>query len=211
MIYTGYDLGYRDSIIEKFMVSSNLKKVVINEFNSGIKQRLNNFSFGHKNWIFIPEVFHYYLYNLDNGETFNQTVWFRENKQNYKDSNVGNYFTNKIHFSINRKSCVIFDLTKKVKQVIKPKELLGDIYWAYILNSKIIRFFFNFQNKTALYNLESNEFYNIEPIITSIKNIKLLHTKSYEVKEGKHITNFIIVKHELENEYFDFIEKTNNE
>lgn len=207
LVYTGYELGYRDSIVEKFKVISNLKKTIVSEFNSSIKHRLNSFSFAYKNWIFIPEVFHYYLYDLENEEIFNQTVWFRENKHNYQDSNIGNYFAGNNHFSINRKSFVVFDLIKEEKQVIKPKDLLGEISWAYMLNSMTIRFFFNSENRTALFNITDGRFYSIKPIVVNKKTIKLIHTKKYAENEGNHITNFKVVIDDMANEYFQFTEK----
>jgi hypothetical protein len=207
LVYTGYETGYRDSIVEKFKVISNLKKTIVSEFNSSIKHRLNSFSFAHEKWIFIPEVFHYYLYDIENEEIFNQTVWFRENKHNYQDSNIGNYFTGNNHFSINRKSFVVFDLIKEEKQIIKPKDLLGEISWAYMLDSMTIRFFFNSENRTALFNITDGTFYSIKPIVAGKEKIKLIHTKKYTKNEGNHITNFKVVIDDIANEHFQFTEK----
>lgn len=206
LTYCGFDLCYRDSLIDRFKVITDSKKTIINEFQSSIKGRLNSFSFGHKNWIFIPEVYNYYIYNLQDNESFNQTVWLRENQQNRKDSNIGNYFTDDIHFSINLKSCVIFDLFKKEKHVIKPENLLGEISWAYVIDSSKIRFFFNSKNKTAIYNIKKNIFSNIEDIIVNTHHNTLIVTKNYDFNKGNHLIDFLILIDGIEEESFSFIE-----
>lgn len=191
-------------IIEEAKIDTQNKNFSIAKFELGIK-KLNLYNLGYENWLFIPEQANAYIYDIINKEKYKQVTWFRENGENSKDSLIGNYFNKNIHVTINKRSCIIFDLNQKEKKTIKPQNLLGEISWAYLLEDNVIRFFFNSQNKTGLYNTETKLFSGINPIVSKEK-VKVVCVKKHIIKKDKHIINFIISDEASNNENFEFKE-----
>ena len=96
-------------MIEYVKITANKDFVNLPVFELGIKN-IAKYSFGYKNWIFVPENGNYYLMNLKTGNKYHQIVWFRENGINYKDYLIKNYFKDNKHYTVNNKSNKIFDL-----------------------------------------------------------------------------------------------------
>ena len=171
-------------------------------------QKYNLFYFGYKNWLFIPEQSKAYLLNTKNGEKQKQITWFRENKRNFIDVLIGNYFLNDSHYTINKKSFIIYNLIEGKKQVIKPKKLLDKISWAYKINENTIRLFFNIQNKTICYNFKTDKYFNVKEIINEnqYSKIKIILCMNFKIKNNEYITTFLITRDRMKNERILFTE-----
>lgn len=197
--------------IDEAKLETQNKSLSIQSFELGLK-KFNLYSLGYKNWLFIPEQANAHLLNVINVDQHKQVTWFREHGRNYKDHLIGNYFSGNTHVTVNKRSCIIFDLNTESKQTIKFKNILGSISWAYLLNKNTLRVFFNNENKMACYNIQKESFFDITDIVDQEKysEINLIHCTDYILKENKHITSFMLVKNKMNNETFQFTENIKN-
>ncbi|MFL0127270.1 hypothetical protein V2625_06875, partial [Tenacibaculum maritimum] len=128
----GQELVYYSLMINSLDVTEEVfsEKEIVCDFKYGKTQLYKGDKFF--SYLFVPHDGGY-LINKNTFEKHKLKIYFREERITFSDSYVGNFFYQKSHLLINKRSLVITNLKEMTHQKIKFNKDF-EIEWAFIIN-----------------------------------------------------------------------------
>ncbi|CAA0173316.1 hypothetical protein [Tenacibaculum maritimum] len=192
----GQELVYYSLMINSLDVTEEVfsEKEIVCDFKYGKTQLYK----GDKSfsYLFVPHDGGY-LINKNTFEKHKLKIYFREERITFSDSYVGNFFYQKSHLLINKRSLVITNLKEMTHQKIKFNKDF-EIEWAFIINNSILRIIQSYKRDIIDFDIIKKEIVDNKKITLKENFERLL----YKEQDSTHAYLEVIEKEEgLEKHY----------